>query len=63
MSRNLLTWVRGCACGKVHIDVWAEDGAPLTDSDLDIIRSLRDAARQIERKTAQRTPAAEHNPH
>lgn len=55
---KLLTWVRGCECGKVHIDVWDDSGAPIGDSDLELIKALREAARQIERKEAQRTPAA-----
>lgn len=60
-QRTLLTWVRGCACGRVHIDVWADDGSRIDGNDADMIRSLRDAAKQIERKTATRTPPAEHN--
>jgi hypothetical protein len=60
---NISTWVRGCECGKVHIDVANEDGSPLSDSDLDIIKALREAARQIERKEATRTPGAHEHKH
>jgi hypothetical protein len=49
----LLVWADHCTCGKVHIDVYDGDGAPLTGQ-RDIVRALRAAARAIESGKAQR---------
>ena len=59
-----LVWVRGCECGAIHIDVRNRDGSPFGDADPELIRALRETARQIERKEATRAdPQGRPEPH